>query len=81
LGHRIEPASTPSGSTAYTSPPPVSDTRRHSGGRHRAPRIAIAENYPARPLRIIAGFAAGGGVADETGKWARVVRSAGIKPD
>jgi tripartite-type tricarboxylate transporter receptor subunit TctC len=45
------------------------------------PRIAIAENDPARPVRIIAGFAAGGGGADETGKRAKVVRSAGIKPD
>ena len=26
------------------------------------PRFASAEDYPARPVRIIAGFAAGGGV-------------------
>ena len=26
------------------------------------PRIAAAQDYPTRPVRIIAGFAAGGGV-------------------
>src|SRR5213078_2335929 len=36
------------------------------------PQFALAENYPARPVRIIAGFAAGGGVditARLIGQW------------
>jgi hypothetical protein len=38
--------------------------------------LACAQSYPSKPVRLIIPF-----VAQETEKWTRVVKEAGIKPE
>lgn len=44
-----------------------------------APAQAQSDNYPARPIRVLAGGAAGGPM--EVAKWAKVIKDSGARVD